>query len=123
MELLRRQHSLQCYHAFRLPLLPDPPLHPLPDPDKDPSFYGEIHVRYPESQGQVETNNGHVFRAMSRFRVILNTVGSETLGSEARRLPLQRAFLVQQELGSWYDNLPDCLTAEKIALPSHLKIQ
>jgi hypothetical protein len=95
----------------------------LPDPDKDPAFYGEIHVRYPDRQGQVEISNGHVFKAISEFRVILNTVGSETHGTEAKRLALQRAFAIRQELRSWYENLPDCLTAEKIALPSHLKIQ
>ncbi|KAI0136821.1 hypothetical protein BJ170DRAFT_589783 [Xylariales sp. AK1849] len=120
--------ALTCYHTFREPLLSEPPSHPLPDPKTTACFYGDLYVTYPAGQTRVNTNHGHVFKAISDFRAILNAVGWDSFRNGPddpkgpKWLSLDRAFEVRGALKVWYDNLPDCLTPDKIALPSHLKI-
>lgn len=54
------------------PLLRDPPDQPLPDPSENAEWYGEIWVKYPVNQNLSPSYFGHVFKARSRFRVIMN---------------------------------------------------
>lgn len=115
--------SLHCFHMFRTPMLQDPPSHELPSPEHDATFFGEIHVRYPNSQPQIDIYHGHVFRAVSRFRVILNAVGQEIYSGEGNRLSSGKLHHYWKSIALWYEALPQCLTPEEIVLPCHLKIQ
>ncbi|KAI1844183.1 hypothetical protein JX265_002956 [Neoarthrinium moseri] len=98
------------------------PAHHLPDPDAAPAFYGEILVKYPAPATAISISHGHVFRAISEYRVILNTVCLEIHSNEAKRIPLEAAFRVRLSLRDWYEGLPGCLEPDNIALPSHLMI-
>jgi hypothetical protein len=115
--------SLHCFHMFRPPVLREPPLHDLPDPERDMTFYGEVHVRYPGSDQQGHIQQGYVFRALSGFRTILNAVALDLSSSEGDRLPPARLLHYWRGIRDWYSSLPACLAPENIALPSHLKLQ
>ncbi|ETS79216.1 hypothetical protein PFICI_09069 [Pestalotiopsis fici W106-1] len=110
------------FHMFRSPPLLEPPLHHLPDAEHDPSFFGEVHVRYPGAKQKVDINHGHVFKAMSGFRTILNAASLEVSMSEGDRLLPVRLLHYWRSIEGWYSSLPQCLKARNIALPSHLKL-
>ncbi|KAK9426263.1 hypothetical protein SUNI508_02704 [Seiridium unicorne] len=114
--------ALQCYHMFQSPILAAPPSHDLPDPDLDASIYGEVYIKYPGSEQQLRMNHGHVFRAVSEFRSILNAVASEAHSGGGKKLPSARVHYYWRSIANWYERLPTCLTSKNIALPSHLKV-
>ncbi|KAH8198531.1 hypothetical protein TruAng_007310 [Truncatella angustata] len=114
--------SLYCYHMFQPPLLNEPPNHDLPGVLQDTAFFGNIHVKYPGSEHKVDISHGHVFRAMSGFRIIMNAVALELYGSGQNGLSLDRLDHFWQAIKDWYRSLPACLEADKIALPNHLKL-
>ncbi|KAK6210877.1 hypothetical protein LQW54_005752 [Pestalotiopsis sp. IQ-011] len=78
--------NMQAFHMFRSPPLLDPPSHHLPEVEHDAAFFGEVHVRYPGSTQAVDVHHGHVFKATSVFRTILNAASLEVFASEGGRL-------------------------------------
>ncbi|KAF5549290.1 nitrogen assimilation transcription factor nit-4 [Fusarium mexicanum] len=64
--------SLTAFSFMLSPLIKEPPKWPLPDPSEDPSWYGEIWVKYPLNHGLSSTCLGEVIHARSRFRIIMN---------------------------------------------------
>jgi hypothetical protein len=68
---------LQGLYYFRAPQLKGLPATPLPDPDENPEWYGEIWLQLPSSPGsRISTNHGHVFKAIVRLRQIANDIAS-----------------------------------------------
>lgn len=118
-----KPRSLNSYHMFQPPILREPPSIELPDPEDDMTFYGEVFIRYPESKWKVDVRHGHVFRAVSGFRAILNDVALDLSNGEGRPLSPARLHYHWQRIMVWYEGLPPCLAVERIALPCHLKVQ
>lgn len=123
--LIRTNHvtSFCCFHLFKAPLLNTPPKEPLPDPSTSSNWYGEICIRYPRSNQILPVNFGATFRAVSKFRTIMNEVALHTFGTDAQELSLSHALDYRKQLATWYDELPDQLSAKRIVLPCQLKMQ
>ncbi|KAI1449337.1 hypothetical protein F5Y02DRAFT_413848 [Annulohypoxylon stygium] len=116
--------ALSTFHTFQPPIIEDPPNRPLPDADEEPSYYGEILVKYPLGQEPVRIHNGSVFRAISQFRILLNEITKSSFGSSRayRPVPFEAAMQFRSRLLTWYEDLPEPLQARHIVLPCHLKI-
>jgi hypothetical protein len=55
--------------------------------------------------------------------MILNDVAFDIYSGERAQLAPGRLQHYWHRIASWHEGLPTCLTAEGIALPSHLKLQ
>lgn len=104
------------------PLLSQPPDWTLPDPVTEAQWYGEIWVRYPLETYLLPSHFGHVFRARSAFRIIMNDAcqAAYSTGSE---ITLARANELLTRLKTWFACLPDILQPKSLALPGHLQLQ
>ena len=117
---------LQGYYFFREPLIRDPPATPLPDPDEDPDWYGEIWLRYPLSSTLYPAHLGYTMRSISQLRVILCEIAwSGTFRDRecTRGLSYGEVMQFKKKLDSWFDCLPDPLKPNKVVFPWHLKTQ
>ncbi|KAJ4244801.1 hypothetical protein NW762_014379 [Fusarium torreyae] len=113
--------ALSAFSFMLSPLIKKPPNWPLPDPSEDPSWYGEVWVKYPLNHGLSPSYFGQVIRARSRFRIIMNEF-CEAAYSENSKIDLNQAYEFRQRLRGWYDSLPEPLTPKRIALPGHLQL-
>ncbi|KAK8094150.1 hypothetical protein PG997_000835 [Apiospora hydei] len=113
-----------CYHNFRPPLVDEPPTCPLPNPDAEPDYYGDVRVKFPGSDTATSISNGAVFRAISEFREIMNEVAQKSFKEpqSSSYITLNDAYGAYGKLQTWYQRLPEALTPDRIALPSHLKL-
>ncbi|KAF4344780.1 nitrogen assimilation transcription factor nirA [Fusarium beomiforme] len=113
--------AVQCFHAFKAPLLLMPPSIPIADQD---GCCGEFELYYPSTQGPVQVNYGHTFQALSELRVIINDVAavffSDLKVTSQNAVNKIRGFCIR--LDSWYRNLPPDLSAREICFPWQLKI-
>ena len=114
-----------CFHYFRPPLIEKPPDFALPDPQEDPSWYGEIWLKYPSRTKLYPSNSAGVFKARAEFAVILNDVGQRLFGNPGPSpgLPAVEVAEFYSKFKSWYGSLTDSLTPQMALLPSHLKLQ
>ena len=97
---------------------------PLPDPRKDPSWYGEVWLRYPLNQTPLPSYYGFAFKAQAELRVILNYMACQLFDNrKAKQQTLHQALLFKSKLEHWFRHLPDVLSPEKIVFPSQLVIQ
>lgn len=104
------------------PLLKTPPDWPLPDPSIDAQFYGEVWVKYPLTHSLLPSYFGHVFRARSQFRVIMNEF-CQVAFSQYSEINLGKAIELRARLQDWYDGLAGPLLSTTIVLPGHLQLQ
>ncbi|KAJ4263093.1 hypothetical protein NW762_006711 [Fusarium torreyae] len=114
-----------CSYRFcKKPLISSPPRTPLPDPIEHPEWYGEIWLKYPHDPTVYPSNFGHFFKAKVEFLTILNEVALQIydgLGQQAE-VTARNLFGLQSRMQEWFDNLPECLSSTRIALPAHLKL-
>jgi len=103
-------------------LLSDPPDWHLPDPSKDPEWYGEILVKYPLTNHFFPSYFGQVFKAKNQFRVITNEA-CQVAYSKGSEMTLDKANGLYSQLKDWYDGLPTPLSPRAIVLPGHLQLQ
>lgn len=117
--------SLICFHYFRPPLIKRPPDFALPDPAEDPSWYGEIWLKYPGSKRLYPSSSGSVFKARADFAVILNEAGQRLFGETglSRKLSVPEIAEFYSRFKSWYSDLPGSISPREALLPSHLKLQ
>ncbi|KAF4333352.1 nitrogen assimilation transcription factor nit-4 [Fusarium beomiforme] len=113
--------TLTAFSFMLSPLLKKPPKWPLPDPLKDPSWYGEVWVKYPLNHGLSPMFLGEIIHARSKFRVIMNDF-SDAAYSEGSGVSIDLAYKFRERLESWYDNLPASLTPRRIVLPGQLQL-
>lgn len=104
------------------PLLRKPPDQPLPDPSENVGWYGEIWVRYPANQNLSPSHFGHMFKARSHFRVLMNEA-CHIAYTKGSKMTLEQASGLYSRLRSWYDGLPRPLQPKTIVLPGHLQLQ
>ncbi|KAF5229279.1 hypothetical protein FANTH_14269 [Fusarium anthophilum] len=119
----------QCtlsYQFMTQPLLKAPPKTPLPDPDRDPDWFGEIWLKYPSSSTLAPLNIGLVFEAKMNFSVVLNEAMLEIQEDSTDSYLLQnggkKIIEITKRLDAWYKSMPEPLSPTKIVSPSQLKI-
>lgn len=113
---------LSAFSFMIAPAIKKPPIWVLPDPSKDPSWYGETWVNYPLNRGLSPLNMGQVLRARCQFRIIMNEF-CNTAYSGGYKIDLELANHFRGRLESWYHGLPESLTPRRIVLPGHLQLQ
>lgn len=102
----------------------EPPDFPLPDPDENPSWYGEFFLRYPLNATLFPAGFGLFFRALSNLRVILHDLGWQVFGHpDGKPINSDEASKFEARLGAWYGSLPSPLQPVNIVYPWHLKLQ
>ncbi|RKK78612.1 hypothetical protein BFJ69_g5365 [Fusarium oxysporum] len=109
-----------------MPLLKAPPKTPLPDPDRDPEWFGEIWLKYPSSSTLVPLRLGLLFKAKMRFSVVLNKamleVEKDSTDSYLFRNGATRIIKIAERMDTWYKAMPEPLSPTQIVSPSQLKI-
>ncbi|KAF2108725.1 hypothetical protein BDV96DRAFT_587169 [Lophiotrema nucula] len=112
------------YYFFKPPLLEEPPKIALPDPSKDPTWYGHIRVRYPQNAMPVDTSFGFTFRAACKLRVIMNAITSAMFKKpgELTRLSTDTTLTLYSKLCDWFVQLPEPLLPQRIVFPNQIKI-
>ncbi|EWY81238.1 hypothetical protein FOYG_15513 [Fusarium oxysporum NRRL 32931] len=114
--------TLSAFSFMLSPLIKEPPKWPLPDPSEDPSWYGEIWVKYPLNHGLSPMYLGEVIHARSQFRIIMNEF-CDAAYSEGSKVGVNLAYQFRERLEEWYENLPALLTPRRIVLPGQLQLQ
>jgi len=114
-----------AFYFFKEPWLKKPPAFDLPDSTADPSFYGEIWIRYPLDRTKYPKYFGHTFMASIQLRVILNELAAElfTAGQTKKFLSLEEAYAFEFKCKSWFEALPAVISAASVVLPNQLKVQ
>src|SRR6478735_171207 len=119
--------STLSYQFMTQPLLKAPPKTPLPDPDRDPEWFGEIWLKYPSSSTLVPLRLGLVFKAKMSFSVVLNEamlqVEKDSTDSYLFRNGATRIIKIAERMDTWYKAMPEPLSPTQIVSPSQLKIQ
>ncbi|KAH7147859.1 hypothetical protein DER46DRAFT_514185 [Fusarium sp. MPI-SDFR-AT-0072] len=113
--------TLSAFSFMLSPLIKEPPKWPLPDPSEDPSWYGEIWVKYPLNHGLSPMYLGQVIHARSQFRIIMNEF-CDAAFSEGSKVGVNLAYQFRERLEEWYENLPASLTPRRIVLPGQLQL-
>ncbi|KAH0531151.1 hypothetical protein TsFJ059_000019 [Trichoderma semiorbis] len=117
--------NLQCYHFIISPLLKAPPKAPLPDPEEDPEWYGEIWVKYPLSQTPIQMNFPHFFKAKCELGLIVTQIAVDLFEAKERgstRDPSESVTGYLEALESWSLSLPMSLKPSQIVFPFHLQL-
>ncbi|KAF4972199.1 hypothetical protein FSARC_1181 [Fusarium sarcochroum] len=116
--------AMQSFYFRQEPLIKTPPETPLPDIKADPSWYGEIWVRYPLSDTPVPTHFGHVARATLDIRSLMHEIASKLFkGKGLDENPSPEAVDgFRSELDYWFSQLPEVLSSKNLVLPMHLRI-
>jgi hypothetical protein len=98
---------------------------PLPDQANSSTYYGEIWVQYPLGQIALPTNYGNAFKANAELMIIMNDIACHFVDhpTPGYRMSPEETVKIYSRLKSWYDGLPEPLTASKIVLPRQLKLQ
>ncbi|KAK7980988.1 hypothetical protein PG989_013445 [Apiospora arundinis] len=106
------------------PMVDEAPTCPLPNPEVEPDYYGDVRVKFPGSDSATSISNGAVFKAISKFRKIMNEVSQKSFKEpqSSTYITLNDAYDAYDKLQTWYQRLPEALTPDRIALPSHLKL-
>ncbi|KAF5665624.1 nitrate assimilation regulatory nirA [Fusarium denticulatum] len=134
---LRNSHDLtawslfhwQCtlsYQYMTQPLLKTPPKTSLPDPDRDPEWFGEIWLKYPSSTTLVPLRTALVFKAKMSFSVVLNEamleIEKDSTDSYLFQNGGRKIIEITKRLDTWYKSMPEPLSPTEIVSPSQLKI-
>jgi hypothetical protein len=114
-------HSLQCYHFDRPPLITLAPELELP---QGPVACGEVWIKYPTVNNPIPLHFADSFKAIVEFRLIMNDIANTafSVGAEQPML-LSKAMEFRGRLQQWYERLPSCLNAVNLIVPAHFHIQ
>ncbi|KAF0638647.1 hypothetical protein FPSE5266_04706 [Fusarium pseudograminearum] len=112
--------TLSAFSFMIAPVIKKPPVWALPDPLKDPSWYGETWVRYPLNHGLLPLNMGQVLRERCQFRIIMNEYCNAAYSGY--KIDLDLAYHFHGRLQNWYHELPESLIPKRIVLPGHLQL-
>ncbi|KAF2655837.1 hypothetical protein K491DRAFT_778387 [Lophiostoma macrostomum CBS 122681] len=114
--------AMVLFHYRRPTLFKQPPRTRLPDPHKDPSFYGEIYVKYPQSSSLHPVHHPSAFFQTAKLHIVLNNLANGIFGGSRNEFPIDKAVSYQQVLLRWFQDLPPCLTPSNIAFPHQLQM-
>ncbi|KAJ4257973.1 hypothetical protein NW762_008110 [Fusarium torreyae] len=116
--------AMQSFYLRQEPLIKEPPETPLPDIMADPSWFGEIWVRYPLSDTPVPTHFGHVVKATMDLRSLMHEVASALFkgkGLDENPSP-ETLNSFRSKLDNLFNQLPEVLSSKNLILPMHLRI-
>ncbi|KAH6683674.1 hypothetical protein F5X68DRAFT_171888 [Plectosphaerella plurivora] len=113
--------ALAAFHFRHTPHIKSPPAVPMPDPTEDPSWYGEVWVKYPLAQTLSRVFMAHMFRERCRLRTIL-AAASKALFEPGAALTPELAGYYAHLLDAWYHQLPECLRPRWIVHPTHFQL-
>ena len=101
-----------------------PPQAPLPAPDERPSLYGDLYLRYPPKSDLSSKSFGHLFRAVSILRLILNDIAAAAFTRDRfNNLPADKWLRFRDQLEEWFRGLPVSLLPKNIIWPAQLAMQ
>ncbi|KAM0542279.1 hypothetical protein ACHAPJ_012887 [Fusarium lateritium] len=116
--------AMESFYFRQEPLIKEPPEAPLPDIIADPSWYGEIWVRYPLSDTPLPTHFGHVVKATMDLRSLMHEIASALF--KEKKLddnPSPEAVDgFRSKLDNWFNQLPEVLNSKNLIFPMHLRI-
>ncbi|KAK3358721.1 hypothetical protein B0T25DRAFT_599547, partial [Lasiosphaeria hispida] len=114
---------LQSYYFYREPLIKTPPATPLPDPEKDPSWYGEFWLQYPMNSSLFPARHGYTVRTIALLRIILCEIACRAFRGEGGTQTLSWNDIVEfrAKLDRWYQAIPEPISAKNVVFPWHLK--
>ncbi|PTB68119.1 N-terminal fungal transcription regulatory domain-containing protein [Trichoderma citrinoviride] len=91
--------SLVGFSFLFSPLIKEPPNWRLPDPSKEPNWYGEIWLKYPLSTTLSPSYFGYIFRSKCQFRVIMHDFALAAY-TEGSQVTVEKAYELRQRLKS-----------------------
>jgi hypothetical protein len=108
-----------------------PPAEPLPDPVCNPAWYGEVWIRYPQTQVLTRLQLSHTITARIQMHIILNELASQLFGDpditgsaqESSQLSFERALELKAKVDAYLNRLQGPLAPEAIVFPIHFQIQ
>ncbi|KAM7189834.1 hypothetical protein V8F20_009971 [Naviculisporaceae sp. PSN 640] len=118
-------NGVVSFYFFREPLIRSPPEIPMPDPASDPTWYGEVLLRYPSAEAIVPMNYGHTFRAVVALRSIFIDISLRAFVGTGRHhhvLTWEEAIMYRQRLDNLFESLPEALSPSKMVYPCHMKL-
>ncbi|KAK0618837.1 hypothetical protein B0T14DRAFT_518107 [Immersiella caudata] len=116
--------TVQAYYFFRYPVVKTAPQTPLPDPENNPAFYGEVWLLYPASPCPIPAQHGHTTKSLTEFHHILHIISCRAFrdGSSTRKLTWEEAMNFKRMLDNWFESLPAALSPKNVVFPWHLKL-
>ncbi|KAI8663033.1 hypothetical protein LRP88_07241 [Fusarium phalaenopsidis] len=119
--VLYNYETLTAYHFMHPPTLKHPPRVALPDPLRDPRWYGEVWLKYPLETTLFPAHFGQFFKARCRFLQIMNKV-CEVYFADGAHVTLDQANAFYTQFRNWQYSLPDCLKPRFIVYPGHFNL-
>ncbi|KAK0747338.1 hypothetical protein B0T21DRAFT_405976 [Apiosordaria backusii] len=113
------------YHLFEKPLLDNPPEVPLPAITEDPSWYGEVWLKYPLEGILYPSHYAEFHKAKTEFRVILNDISKVFHGEPGHNRsppPESKIAELYWRLQAWYAALPESLSPRAIVFTAQMKL-
>ncbi|KAF4998720.1 hypothetical protein FGRMN_3046 [Fusarium graminum] len=115
--------AVMSFMLYQPPLVSEPPRTSIPDPATNPSWYGDLWLRYPFTEMFLSARQSLTFNAYLKFWNIFNKIAIASLPpSSDRKLTVSQATGFYTQLRAWFDDLPETLRPGRIALPSQLKL-
>ncbi|KAJ4369798.1 hypothetical protein N0V83_005562 [Neocucurbitaria cava] len=112
-----------AYYFRRAPDIKKPPSFAPPDPATDPSWYGEIYLRYPLSSRLTPIHYGHLFNATIGLRKILNDLALLLYDDQApTELSNEQLLDIVARFDHWMNDLPSSLNAQNISHPAQIQL-
>ncbi len=115
------------YSIFKQPYQREPPESSLP---KDPSWYGEIYLQYPQKEKLIPMRLQHCVMAKCSLRALTNKIGIEAFSGDIDRdttsrmkLSLDRTLHFKASLDAWFQALPEPLQPAHMIFPKEIGIQ
>lgn len=105
-------------------MIEKPPCTPMPQPEQDRAWFGELTFQYPLDETLCALEFGHLTKAKNELLVIIHRIGASVFDKEVRiQLCSELLFNFITQLDSWYSGLPTCLSPAAISFPAQLKLQ
>ncbi|KAK4180196.1 hypothetical protein QBC36DRAFT_384517 [Triangularia setosa] len=113
------------YHLFEKPLIEKPPEVPLPAVTEDPSWYGEVWLKYPLEGILYPSHYAEFHKAKTEFRIILNDISGAFHGEPGQNRPPPAESKIAElywRLQAWYAALPRSLSPRTIVFTTQMKL-
>jgi hypothetical protein len=117
--------SFQYYIYVKPPLLEHSPKISLPNPEKDPKWYGEVMLQYPFSRTVSTLRFSYLFKARCEMMSIVNKASNYLFQSKSECATLSSDQLLEymDEYEQWFSGLPSSLKPANIVYSAELQLQ
>ncbi|SCO81443.1 related to nitrate assimilation regulatory protein nirA [Fusarium oxysporum] len=116
--------SIQYYTYVKPPHFHQPPQTPLPDPEKNAQWYGEVAFRYPRSRTVSSQDFANLFKARCEMVQIANQVSIRLCQAknEGESPSSEELLGLLDRYQYWFSKLPACLQPSHIVYPVELQL-